>query len=86
MAVILQMSWCDRNHDIRRYPVVLDGISERIHAPSAEYAFLDTQEKIQEVRQRIATHVPEGEEPYVGTIYAGVGTAREVWTAMITPV
>ena len=86
MAVILQMSWCDPNHDIRRYPVVLEGIGERLDAPSAEYIFLDTQEQIQEVHQRIATHVPAGEEPYVGTMYAGAGTAREIWTAMITPV
>jgi hypothetical protein len=86
MAVILQMSWGDPKHDIRRYPAVLDGIIERLQTPSAEYIFLDSEEQIQEVHQRIATHVPAGEGPYIGAIYAGAGTAREVWTAMITPV
>jgi len=84
MAVILQMSWVDPNHDIRRYPAVLGGINERLQAPSAEYIFLDTSEQVQELHQRVAKHVPAGEEPYIGTIYAGTGTAREVWMAMIT--
>lgn len=86
MAVILQMSWCDPDHDIRRYPVVFDGINERLYAPSVEYVFLDTKEQIQELHQRIATHVPAGEKPYIGTIYAGAGSARELWTAMIAHV
>jgi hypothetical protein len=86
MAVILQMSWVDPTHDIRRYPAVLDGIIERLQTSSAEYIFLDSQKQIQEVHQRIATHVPAGEEPYVGTIYAGAGSAREIWTAMMTAV
>jgi hypothetical protein len=86
MAVILQMSWVDPDHDIRRYPIVLEGINERLHAPSVEYVFLDTAEQIQELHQQIATHVPAGEEPYIGTIYSGAGSAREIWTAMITSV
>jgi hypothetical protein len=86
MAVILQMSWVDPKHDIRRYPVVLAGIHERLHTPSAEYAILDTPQQILELRRRITAHVPAGEEPYVCCIPAGSGTAREVWTAMITPV
>jgi hypothetical protein len=86
MAVILQMSWVDPDHDIRRYPAVFDEINERLHAPSAEYVFLDKSEQVQELHQRVAKHVPAGKEPYIGAIYAGAGTAREVWTAMITPV
>jgi hypothetical protein len=80
------LSWCDPDNDIKRYPVVLDGINERIHAPSVEYVFLDTREQIQELHQRIATHVPAGEKPFIATIFAGAGSAREIWTAMITPV
>ena len=86
MADIFQISWIDPDHDIRRYPAVLDGIRERLHAPSAEYVVLDTDEQIQELYRRMAEHVPSGKEPYISRIYAGTGSAREIWKAMITPV
>jgi hypothetical protein len=85
MAFIVQMCWYDSDHDIRRYPAVLEGILERFQAPLAEYVFLDTTEQAQKLLERIAKHIPAGHEPYVSTIFAGPGNARKLWTAMITP-
>ncbi len=84
MAVILQMCWFDSGRDVRKYPAVLQGISERLHGPCVEYVFLDTSEQVQELRERISKHIPAGHEPHVSTLPAGRITARDAWTAMIS--
>jgi hypothetical protein len=51
---IVQISWCDSERDVRRiYPAAFDGIAERFSAPMAEYVFLDSIERVQELRSRI---------------------------------
>ncbi len=85
MAFIVQLCWYDSDRDIRRYPAVLEGILERLQAPLAEYVFLDTTEQAQKLLERIAKHIPAGNEPYMSTIFAGSGSAKDIWTAMITP-
>ena len=39
MAFVLQISWIDPDRDVRKYPVVLEGIIERVHAPCASTFF-----------------------------------------------
>jgi hypothetical protein len=85
MAVILQVCWCDSDHNIRNYPAVLEGILERLSAPSAEFVFFDTLEQVQILKERIAKHIPAGNEPRLFPIFAGERSARDTWTAMITP-
>lgn len=80
MAIILQMGLFDET----RYPGVLKGIPERIHAPALQYVIVDTIEQAQELKRRIEEDIAREEQPLVFAIPAGPISASEAFTALVT--
>jgi|HubBroStandDraft_2_1064218.scaffolds.fasta_scaffold1254022_1 hypothetical protein len=80
MAIILQMGLFDET----RYPNVLKGIIERIHAPALQYVFVDTIEQARELKRRIAEDIAQEEQPSVFAIPVGPISASEAFTALVT--
>lgn len=71
--------------DETRYPNVLKGIIERIHAPALQYVFVDTIEQARELKRRIAEDIAAQEEqPSVFAIPVGPISASEAFTALVT--
>jgi len=80
MAIILQMGLFDET----RYPNVLKGLIERIHAPALQYVFVDTIDQAQELKRRIAENIAQEEQPSVFAIPVGPISASEAFTALVT--
>jgi hypothetical protein len=80
MAMILQMERFDET----RYPNVLKGIAERIHARALPFVFVDTIEQARELKQRIAEDIPEEKQPSIFAIPVGPISASDAFTALVT--
>lgn len=70
--------------DETRYPSVLKGIAEKIHAPALQYIFVDTIEQARELKRGIAEAIPQEEQPSVFAIPAGPISASDAFTALVT--
>jgi hypothetical protein len=82
-VIVVQVCWFSPERNIRLYPAVLDGIAERFSGPSVEFLFLDTIEKVQELKDRVTKHVPMGCEPFIRTILTCTGDLRERWRSIM---
>jgi hypothetical protein len=82
MAFIVQVS--DHDQSMRRNPAIWAGFEKRISKPHIEYVFVDSPEEAETLRARIAKHLPAGQKPYMPLIPAGLISAQELWTKVLS--
>lgn len=80
MAIMLQVG----SFDHVRYPAVLEGMSERLHCPAVTFVFVDGEEQLCELKQRIEAHIPTEDRPEGFQILVAPITAKQAFTALIT--